>query len=82
MRRKNKNIEITKENMHRSFDEVYEVKYTKDLECMSGEVCLLDLVSFKEGEYVFIFQKCKHIFHIECINEWNKNHIGQCPSCF
>lgn len=57
------------------------VRYTRELESASGNMCLLDMVAFNEGDEVFLFQKCKHIFHIACINEWNRNHAGQCPSC-
>ena len=25
--------------------------------------------------------KCKHIYHINCINEWFKNKKNTCPNC-
>lgn len=62
-------------------DKLCGLEFNRNMQYVGEGACLLDMCPIKEGEQVFIFQNCKHIFHLSCINEWNKTHAGQCPSC-
>ncbi|GAB2268853.1 hypothetical protein Dimus_003796 [Dionaea muscipula] len=54
---------------------VYSSKEFKDgLECA---VCLCDLA---EGEEARLLPKCKHGFHVDCIDMWLQSH-STCPLC-
>ncbi|XP_057795325.1 NEP1-interacting protein-like 1 [Salvia miltiorrhiza] len=43
----------------------------------SCSICLEDL---KNGEVVRWLPRCKHIFHVECVDEWLMRQ-GSCPIC-
>lgn len=44
------------------------------------EECTICLAEFAEGERVRVLVKCKHCFHVPCIQKWLKNH-SSCPTC-
>ncbi|CAH9077244.1 unnamed protein product [Cuscuta epithymum] len=46
----------------------------------SPEECTICLSEFVEGERLRVLEKCKHCFHIECIQKWLKTH-SSCPTC-
>ncbi|KAD6455138.1 hypothetical protein R6Q59_016411 [Mikania micrantha] len=48
--------------------------WKKGLEC---SVCLS---AFEEIELLRLLPKCKHVFHVECIDQWLENH-SSCPLC-
>ncbi|KAG1335220.1 E3 ubiquitin-protein ligase ATL41 [Cocos nucifera] len=42
--------------------------------------CAVCLGQAQEGEMVRLLPKCKHVFHVECINVWLYSH-STCPLC-
>ncbi|KAK9715368.1 hypothetical protein RND81_06G160400 [Saponaria officinalis] len=45
-----------------------------------GLQCSVCLTDFEEIEILRLLPKCKHGFHIECIDQWLKSH-SSCPLC-
>ncbi|KZV35040.1 hypothetical protein F511_04345 [Dorcoceras hygrometricum] len=48
-------------------------------EC-NGEVCVVCLGEFMEGEGVRVLPECSHAFHASCIDRWVDRHPS-CPLC-
>ncbi|KAE9585195.1 putative transcription factor C2H2 family [Lupinus albus] len=46
----------------------------------SNDECVICLDKFLDGENCRIFPMCKHIFHLDCIDNWLNNH-ATCPIC-
>eukprot|EP01018_Ginkgo_biloba_P028867 Gb_20666 [translate_table: standard] len=46
----------------------------------SATDCPICLGEFVEGETVRVLPKCKHCFHLQCIDTWFKSH-SSCPTC-
>eukprot|EP00250_Pteridium_aquilinum_P015367 c22545_g1_i1 orf=517-1359(+) len=48
--------------------------YMQDTQCL---ICLSD---FQDGEKIRVLPKCRHGFHIECVDTWLYTH-SSCPTC-
>lgn len=46
----------------------------------NGLECAVCLSKFEEVEVLRLLPKCKHAFHIDCIDEWLSSH-SSCPLC-
>jgi len=44
------------------------------------DICSICLTNFSVGDTAREL-KCKHIFHVECVDEWLKNYNHVCPIC-
>ncbi|XWS50225.1 hypothetical protein CRYUN_Cryun12cG0070200 [Craigia yunnanensis] len=42
--------------------------------------CVICLSEFVEGEGIQVLGKCKHGFHVKCIQQWLSSH-SSCPTC-
>ncbi|XP_059650966.1 RING-H2 finger protein ATL79-like [Cornus florida] len=42
--------------------------------------CAICLSEFTEGEGIHVLGRCRHGFHIQCIQEWLSSH-SSCPTC-
>ncbi|MBA0679932.1 hypothetical protein Goari_011673 [Gossypium aridum] len=42
--------------------------------------CAICLTGFVEGERIQVLGKCKHGFHVQCIQQWLSFHFS-CPTC-
>ncbi|KAI4183338.1 MAG: hypothetical protein L6R41_005450 [Letrouitia leprolyta] len=47
----------------------------------SGERCLVCLCDYEIDEEVRRLNKCKHLFHRECIDQWLTTGRNSCPLC-
>lgn len=47
---------------------------------MQDSQCIICLSDFQDGEKIRVLPKCKHGFHIECVDAWLCNH-SSCPTC-
>ncbi|XP_010254027.1 PREDICTED: putative RING-H2 finger protein ATL12 [Nelumbo nucifera] len=45
-----------------------------------GLECVVCLSKFEDTEILRLLPKCKHAFHIECVDKWLENH-STCPLC-
>ncbi|KAF8393408.1 hypothetical protein HHK36_021652 [Tetracentron sinense] len=45
-----------------------------------GLECAVCLSKFEDTEILRLLPKCKHAFHIDCIDQWLENH-SSCPLC-
>ncbi|GAA0187500.1 hypothetical protein LIER_34788 [Lithospermum erythrorhizon] len=58
-----------------------EVSYSADLKIPGLESeCVICLMEFSPGEKIRILPKCKHGFHVKCIDRWLNCH-SSCPTC-
>ncbi|ETI27514.1 hypothetical protein G647_09705 [Cladophialophora carrionii CBS 160.54] len=46
-----------------------------------GERCLICLADYEVSEEVRRLDKCKHVYHRECIDEWLTTGRNSCPMC-
>ncbi|XWS61470.1 hypothetical protein CRYUN_Cryun07bG0128300 [Craigia yunnanensis] len=42
--------------------------------------CAICLSEFVEGQGIQVLAKCKHGFHVQCIQQWLSSH-SSCPTC-
>lgn len=49
----------------------------KDFE---DENCVICLAEFEKGEKVRVLPRCKHVYHVECIDQWLLRAL-HCPIC-
>jgi len=46
-----------------------------------GERCLICLADYETSDEVRRLDKCKHVYHRECIDEWLTTGRNSCPMC-
>lgn len=51
----------------------------KDISSVHGE-CSICYESFVEEDVVTVLDKCKHVFHVKCLENWGK-YKQECPIC-
>ncbi|CAN0913421.1 RING-H2 finger protein ATL52 [Linum grandiflorum] len=56
------------------------LNYHKDGGVVEGSDCSVCLSEFEEEEKVRLLPKCRHAFHVPCIDAWLKSH-ATCPLC-
>ncbi|XP_022773691.1 RING-H2 finger protein ATL79-like [Durio zibethinus] len=55
--------------------------YSTGVELAGEEAeCAICLSEFVEGEGIQVLAKCKHGFHVQCIQQWLSSH-SSCPTC-
>ncbi|XVF51143.1 hypothetical protein PTKIN_Ptkin04bG0160900 [Pterospermum kingtungense] len=55
--------------------------YSSDMKLAGEEAeCAICLSEFVEGEGIQVLAKCKHGFHVQCIQQWLSSHFS-CPTC-
>ncbi|KAJ0049463.1 hypothetical protein Pint_14952 [Pistacia integerrima] len=42
--------------------------------------CVICLSEFVEGDVIQVLERCKHGFHVQCIQQWLSSHHS-CPTC-
>lgn len=47
---------------------------------LAGAECAICLTEFEEGERVRVLERCRHGFHVECIERWLCSR-SSCPNC-
>ncbi|KAJ4726300.1 RING-H2 finger protein [Melia azedarach] len=47
---------------------------------LSSDDCSVCLDDYRDGEFCRAFPVCNHVFHVQCIDRWLKNHLT-CPVC-
>lgn len=55
-------------------------KYSKQDGAVEGTDCSVCLSEFEEDETLRLLPKCKHAFHLSCIDTWLRSHTN-CPLC-
>ncbi|KAL1215849.1 RING-H2 finger protein ATL54 [Cardamine amara subsp. amara] len=55
-------------------------KYSKQDGVVEGSDCSVCLSEFEEEETLRLLPKCKHAFHLSCIDTWLRSHTN-CPLC-
>ena len=77
--RDEENIVISHHNISEN-TEIYAKKYEEEVLESDFEKCSICLEPINENDIVREIKKCKHSFHIKCIDEWFQNNI-KCPNC-
>ncbi|XVE58216.1 hypothetical protein DITRI_Ditri04bG0152300 [Diplodiscus trichospermus] len=55
--------------------------YSSGMKLAGAEAeCPICLSEFEEGEGIQVLAKCKHGFHVQCIQQWLSSH-SSCPTC-
>ncbi|KAF8046460.1 hypothetical protein N665_3675s0007 [Sinapis alba] len=55
-------------------------KYSKSDGVVEGTDCSVCLSEFEEEETLRLLPKCRHAFHVSCIDTWLRSHTN-CPVC-
>ncbi|XP_057533486.1 RING-H2 finger protein ATL54-like [Amaranthus tricolor] len=72
---------ITTLGLHHSvINSITVFRYKKEDGLIDGSDCSVCLSEFQEGESLRLLPKCKHAFHIDCIDTWLRSHTN-CPLC-
>ncbi|GMJ12965.1 Arabidopsis Toxicos en Levadura 100 [Hibiscus trionum] len=76
------------EQSFRTLDACLPVARFEDLKLPGGgdgyddtAVCSICLVEFENDDVVSRIQKCRHVFHINCIEKWMERDHFTCPLC-
>lgn len=56
------------------------IKFNKDEGLIEGTECSVCLSEFAEDESLRLLPKCRHAFHLPCIDTWLRSHKN-CPLC-
>ncbi|XP_065858387.1 RING-H2 finger protein ATL79-like [Euphorbia lathyris] len=57
------------------------VVYSAEMKLGGGEAeCAICLSEFIDGEEIRVLGKCKHGFHVSCVQRWLNSH-SSCPTC-
>lgn len=51
------------------------------IQISDGERCLICLSDYEVAEEVRELNKCKHVFHRDCIDQWLTTGRNSCPLC-
>ncbi|KAJ5172669.1 hypothetical protein N7492_005262 [Penicillium capsulatum] len=54
---------------------------TGAIQIQDGERCLICLSDYEVAEEVRELEKCKHVFHRDCIDQWLTTGRNSCPLC-
>lgn len=54
--------------------------YRKGESLVEGSDCTVCLSEFTDGETLRVLPKCRHAFHVPCIDTWLRSHTN-CPLC-
>ncbi|XP_057770767.1 RING-H2 finger protein ATL79-like [Salvia miltiorrhiza] len=60
--------------------EVPPLIYSEGMKLAAAEECAICLSEFAVGERIRVLEKCRHGFHMECIERW-LNSCSSCPIC-
>ncbi|KAK9065985.1 hypothetical protein SSX86_015387 [Deinandra increscens subsp. villosa] len=68
-------------NIHKQgkLSEIAVVVYRPEMKIRATD-CPICLGEFSEGEKMRVLPKCKHLFHVKCIDKWLVSH-SSCPIC-
>ncbi|KAJ4872094.1 RING/U-box superfamily protein [Raphanus sativus] len=47
---------------------------------LAGTECIICLSEFEEGDSIRVLDRCKHGFHVHCIQQWFSSN-SSCPTC-
>ena len=75
----NETIVISHHNISQN-TEIYTKKYDEDILESDYDKCSICLEVITENDVVREIKKCKHSFHVKCVDEWFQNNI-KCPNC-
>ncbi|GMN39291.1 hypothetical protein TIFTF001_008520 [Ficus carica] len=67
----------------RILDKIPTVRYSSSAQndgCDGGGECAICLGEFEENVVVRLLPRCKHAFHVECVDQWLSFHTN-CPFC-
>ncbi|CAN6456635.1 unnamed protein product [Victoria cruziana] len=53
---------------------------SRDDSSIVGSECAVCLARFKDSDFLHLLPKCKHTFHVQCIDKWLEGH-SSCPIC-
>ncbi|KMT19778.1 hypothetical protein BVRB_1g008340 [Beta vulgaris subsp. vulgaris] len=72
---------ISTVGLHQSvINSITVIRYKKEDGLIDGTDCSVCLSEFQHGESLRLLPKCKHAFHIDCIDTWLRSHTN-CPMC-
>ncbi|KAL1554644.1 RING-type E3 ubiquitin transferase [Salvia divinorum] len=60
--------------------EVPSLIYSEGMQLAAAEECAICLSEYAIGERIRILEKCRHGFHMQCIERW-LNSCSSCPIC-
>jgi hypothetical protein len=80
--------ELVEQVLWESFNNIPELQ-RKDIEIglnyqiydrLDKDQCSICITEFECGDKVSVLEKCKHVFHTECVEEWCR-YKQDCPLC-
>lgn len=70
---------VSTDRTQRKLSDIPVVVYRSQMNTSATD-CPICLGEFREGENMRILPKCKHLFHVKCIDKWLLSH-SSCPIC-
>ncbi|CAE6191529.1 unnamed protein product [Arabidopsis arenosa] len=56
--------------------------YSPSLNLAGNEAeCIICLSEFQDGDTLRVLERCKHGFHVHCIQKWLSSSHSSCPTC-